>query len=88
MFETLMYLALGVAYVDACDSEKKEAERARKKKEELRKELDEIDRKSEMDIMFFYYSWYNNIPYKTVVELYEKGKITIEQLQKCLKVHQ
>ena len=83
-----MYLALGVAYVAACDSEKKEAELAQKKKEELRKELDEIDRKSEMDIMFFYYSWYNNIPYKTVMELYEKGEIKIEQLQKCLKDHQ
>ena len=46
MLETLIYLALGVAYVAACDSEKKEAERSRKKKEELRKELDEIDRKS------------------------------------------
>ena len=88
MLETLMYLALGVAYVAARDSEKKEAELQRKKQEELKRELDEIDRKTEMDILFFYYSWYNNIPYKKVVELYEKGKITIEQLQKCLKVHQ
>ena len=83
-----MYLALGLAYVAARDAEKKEELRAKKEKEALQKELDEIDRKTEMDIMFFYYSWYNNIPYKKVVELYEKGGITIEQLQKCLKDHQ
>ena len=81
MLETLMYIALGAAYIAAVDAEKKEEERQRK-------EAEEIEKKTEMDIMFFYYSWYNNIPYEKVVELYEKGQITLEQLKKCLKDHQ
>ena len=81
MFETLMYLALGAAYIAAVDAEKKEEERNRK-------EAEEIEKKTEMDIMFFYYSWYNNIPYEKVVELYKKGQITLEQLKKCLNDHQ
>ena len=81
MLETLMYLALGAAYIAAVDAEKKEEERSRK-------EAEEIEKKTEMDIMFFYYSWYNNIPYEKVVELYKKGQITLEQLKKCLNDHQ
>ena len=81
MFETLMYLALGAAYIAAVDAEKKEEEQSRK-------EAEEIEKKTEMDIMFFYYSWYNNIPYEKVVELYKKGQITLEQLKKCLNDHQ
>ena len=81
MLETLMYLALGVAYIAAVDAEKKEEERNRK-------EAEEIEKKTEMDVMFFYYSWYNNIPYEKVVELYKKGQITLEQLKKCLNDHQ
>lgn len=81
MLETLMYLALGAAYIAAVDAEKKEEERRRK-------EAEEIEKKTEMDIMFFYYSWYNNIPYEKVVELYKKGQITLEQLKKCLNDHQ
>ncbi len=81
MFETLMYLALGAAYIAAVDAEKKE-------EEQNRKEAEEIENKTEMDIMFFYYSWYNNIPYEKVVELYKNGQITIEQLKKCLNDHQ
>lgn len=81
MLETLIYLALGAAYIAAADAEKKE-------KEQSRKEAEEIEKKTEMDIMFFYYSWYNNIPYEKVVELYKKGQITLEQLKKCLNDHQ
>ena len=81
MFETLMYIVLGAAYIAAVDAEKKEEEQSRK-------EAEEIEKKTEMDIMFFYYSWYNNIPYEKVVELYEKGQVTLEQLKKCLKDHQ
>ena len=81
MLETLMYLALGAAYIAAVDAEKKEEERNRK-------EAEEIEKKTEMDIMFFYYSWYNNIPYEKVVELYKNGQITLEQLKKCLNDHQ
>ena len=81
MLETLMYIALGAAYIAAVDAEKKEEERSRK-------EAEEIEKKTEMNIMFFYYSWYNNIPYEKVVELYEKGQVTLEQLKKCLKDHQ
>ena len=81
MLETLMYIALGAAYIAAVDAEKKEEERSRK-------EAKEIEKKTEMDIMFFYYSWYNNIPYEKVVELYKKGQITLEQLKKCLNDHQ
>ena len=81
MLETLIYLALGVAYIAAVDAEKKEEEQSRK-------EVEEIEKKTEMDIMFFYYSWYNNIPYEKVVELYKKGQITLEQLKKCLNDHQ
>ena len=81
MLETLMYLALGAAYIAAVDAEKKEEKRSRK-------EAEEIEKKTEMDIMFFYYSWYNNIPYEKVVELYKKGQITLEQLKKCLNDHQ
>ena len=81
MLETLMYLALGAAYIAAVDAEKKEEERSRK-------EAEEMEKKTEMDIMFFYYSWYNNIPYEKVVELYKKGQITLEQLKKCLNDHQ
>lgn len=81
MLETLMYIALGAAYIAAVDAEKKEEEQSRK-------EAEEIEKKTEMDIMFFYYSWYNNIPYEKVVELYKKGQITIEQLKKCLNDHQ
>lgn len=81
MLETLMYIALGVAYIAAVDAEKKE-------EEQNRKEAEEIEKKTEMDIMFFYYSWYNNIPYEKVVELYKKGQITLEQLKKCLNDHQ
>ena len=80
MLETLMYIALGAAYIAAVDAEKKE--------EQSRKEAEEIEKKTEMDIMFFYYSWYNNIPYEKVVELYKKGQITLEQLKKCLNDHQ
>ena len=75
-----MYIALGAAYIAAVDAEKKE--------EQSRKEAEEIEKKTEMDIMFFYYSWYNNIPYEKVVELYKKGQITLEQLKKCLNDHQ
>ncbi len=81
MFETLMYIALGAAYIAAVDAEKKEEEQSRK-------EAKEIEKKTEMDIMFFYYSWYNNIPYEKVVELYKKGQITLEQLKRCLNDHQ
>ncbi len=81
MLETLMYIALGIAYIAAVDAEKK-------KEEQSRKEAEEIEKKTEMDIMFFYYSWYNNIPYEKVVELYKKGQITLEQLKKCLNDHQ
>ncbi len=81
MLETLMYLALGAAYIAAVDAEKKEEEQSRK-------EAEEIEKNTEMDIMFFYYSWYNNIPYEKVVELYKKGQITLEQLKKCLNDHQ
>ena len=81
MLETLMYLALGAAYIAAVDAEKKEEERSRK-------EAEEIEKKTEMDIMFFYYSWYHNIPYEKVVKLYKKGQITLEQLKKCLNDHQ
>lgn len=81
MLETLMYIVLGAAYIAAVDAEKKEEERSRK-------EAEEIEKKTEMDIMFFYYSWYNNIPYQKVVELYKKGQITLEQLRKCLNDHQ
>lgn len=81
MLETLMYIVLGAAYIAAVDAEKKEEERSRK-------EAEEIEKKTEMDIMFFYYSWYNNIPYEKVVELYKKGQITLEQLKKCLNDHQ
>lgn len=81
MLETLMYIALGAAYIAAVDAEKKEEERSRK-------EAEEIEKKTEMDIMFFYYSWYNNIPYEKVVELYKNGQITLEQLKKCLNDHQ
>lgn len=81
MLETLMYIALGAAYIAAVDAEKKEEEQSRK-------EAEEIEKKTEMDIMFFYYSWYNNIPYEKVVELYKKGQITLEQLKKCLNDHQ
>ena len=81
MLETLMYIALGAAYIAAIDAEKKEEEQSRK-------EAEEIEKKTKMDIMFFYYSWYNNIPYEKVVELYKKGQITLEQLKKCLKDHQ
>ena len=81
MLETLMYLALGAAYIAAVDAEKKEEEQSRK-------EAEEIEKKTEMDIMFFYYSWYNNIPYEKVVQLYKKGQITLEQLKKCLNDHQ
>lgn len=81
MLETLMYIALGAAYIAAVDAEKKE-------EEQNRKEAEEIEKKTEMDIMFFYYSWYNNIPYQKVVELYKKGQITLEQLKKCLNDHQ
>ena len=76
-----MYLALGAAYIAAVDAEKKEEERSHK-------EAEEIEKKTEMDIMFFYYSWYNNIPYEKVVELYKKGQITLEQLKNCLNDHQ
>ena len=76
-----MYIALGIAYIAAVDAEKK-------KEEQSRKEAEEIEKKTEMDIMFFYYSWYNNIPYEKVVELYKKGQITLEQLKKCLNDHQ
>ena len=88
MLETLMYLALGVAYIAAVDAKKKEEQQAKKEAEDLQKELDEIDRKTNLDIMFFYYSWYNNIPYEKVVELYKNGQITLEQLKKCLNDHQ
>ena len=88
MLETLIYLALGVAYIAAVDAEKKEEQQAKKEAEDLQKELDEIDRKTNLDIMFFYYSWYNNIPYEKVVELYKNGQITLEQLKKCLNDHQ
>ena len=88
MFETLMYLVLGAAYIAAVDVEKKEEQQAKKEAEDLQKELDEIDRKTNLDIMFFYYSWYNNIPYEKVVELYKNGQITLEQLKKCLNDHQ
>ena len=88
MLETLMYIALGVAYIAAVDAEKKEEQQAKKEAEDLQKELDEIDRKTNLDIMFFYYSWYNNIPYEKVVELYKNGQITLEQLKKCLNDHQ
>ncbi len=81
MLEILMYLALGAAYIAAVDAEKKE-------EEQNRREAEEIEKKTEMDIMFFYYSWYNNIPYEKVVELYKKGQITLEQLKKCLNDHQ
>lgn len=81
MLETLMYIALGAAYIAAVDAEKKEEEQSRK-------EAEEIEKKTEMDIMFFYYSWYNNIPYQKVVEFYKKGQITLEQLRKCLNDHQ
>lgn len=81
MLETLMYIALGAAYIAVVDAEKKEEEISRK-------EAEEIEKKTEMDIMFFYYSWYNNIPYEKVVELYKKGQITLEQLKKCLNDHQ
>lgn len=81
MLETLMYIALGAAYIASVDAEKKEEERSRK-------EAEEIEKKTEMDIMFFYYSWYNNIPYEKVVELYKKGQITLERLKKCLNDHQ
>lgn len=81
MLETLMYIALGAAYIAAVDAEKKEEEQSRK-------EAEEIEKKTEMDIMFFYYSWYNNIHYEKVVELYKKGQITLEQLKKCLNDHQ
>ena len=43
MIETLMYLALGAAYIAAVDAEKKEEEQAKKEAEDLQKELDEID---------------------------------------------
>lgn len=81
MLETLMYIALGAAYIAAVDAEKKEEEQSRK-------EAEEIEKKTEMDIMFFYYSWYNNIPYEKVAEFYKKGQITLEQLKKCLNNHQ
>ena len=81
MLETLMIAALGVAYVAACDAEKKEEQR-------LQKELDEIDRKTDLDIMFFYYAWYNNIALEDVKKRYENGLISFAQLKKCLEEHQ
>lgn len=69
-------------WVTGCDLIEK------KEEEQSRKEAEEIEKKTEMDIMFFYYSWYNNIPYEKVVELFKKGQITQEQLKKCLNDHQ
>lgn len=87
MLETLMYAALGLAYIAACDAEKKEEQQAKKEAEDLQKELDEIDRKTNLDIMFFYYSWYNNISYNDVVKNYKNGTITLAQLEKCYREH-
>ncbi len=87
MLETLMYAALGLAYIAARDAEKKEEQQAKKEAEDLQNELDEIDRKTNLDIMFFYYSWYNNISYNDVVKNYKIGAITLAQLEKCYKEH-
>ena len=88
MLETLMYMALGLAYAAAKDAEKKEEERAIKEKQKLQEELKEIDHKTNLDIMYFYYSWYNNIPYNKVKQMHEDGTLKIEDLDKCLKEHQ
>ena len=87
MLETLMYVALGLAYCAARDSEKKEEERAIKEEQKLQEELEEIDRKTDLDIMYFYYSWYNNIPYNKVKQMHEEGTLKIEELEKCRKEH-
>ena len=79
MLETLMYVALGLAYIAACDSEKKEEKR--------QKEIEEMERKTDLDIMYFYYSWYNNIPYNKVKQMHEEGTLKIEELEKCRKEH-
>ncbi len=88
MLETLMYVALGLAYSAARDAEKKEEECAIKEEQKLQEELKEIDRKTNLDIMYFYYSWYNNIPYNRVKQMHEVGTLKIEDLEKCLKDHQ
>ena len=87
MLETLMYVALGLAYYAARDSEKKEEERAIKEEQKLQEELEEIDCKTDLDIMYFYYSWYNNIPYNKVKQMHEEGTLKIEELEKCRKEH-
>ena len=88
MLETLMYVALGLAYSAVRDAEKKEEERAIKEEQKLQEELKEIDRKTNLDIMYFYYSWYNNIPYNRVKQMHEDGALKNEELEKCLKEHQ
>lgn len=88
MLETLMYAALGLAYSAARDAEKKEEERAIKEEQKLQEELKEIDRKTNLDIVYFYYSWYNSIPYNRVKKMHEEGTLKIEDLEKCLKDHQ
>ena len=88
MLETLMYVALGLAYSAAREAEKEEEEHAIKEEQKLQEELKEIDRKTNLDIMYFYYSWYNNIPYNRVKQIHEEGTLKIEELEKCLKEHQ
>ena len=88
MLETLMYVALGLAYVAACDEEKKERERVVENERVLQKELEEIERETNLDIMYFYYSWYNNISYNKVRQMHEMGTIKIEELERCLEEHQ
>lgn len=88
MLETLMYVALGLACSAARGAEKKEEELTIKEEQKLQEELKEIDRKTNLDILYFYYSWYNNIPYNRVKQMHEEGTLKIEDLEKCLKDHQ
>ena len=83
MLEALMMAVLGIAYISACSEEKKEKERAHEKEKTLQEELDEIEQQTNLEIMYFYYSWYNNIPYNKVRKMHEAGAIKIEELQKC-----
>ena len=82
-----MYLGLGLAYCAARDSEKKEEERAIKEEQKLQEELEEIDHKTDLDIVYFYYSWYNNIPYNKVKQMHEEGTLDINELRQCFKEH-
>ena len=88
MLEALMMTVLGIAYVAACNEEEKEKKRAIENERVLQKELEEIERETNLDIMYFYYSWYNNIPYNKVRQMYKAGTIKMEELEKCLEEHQ